>query len=64
MSLDSDPSRFYKSTTFEEINFSEGMQDFFTTFVFHFKGALFFLKWLYIGSKLDPYMPKNNDFPN
>ena len=28
------------------------------------KGALFFfLKWLYIGSKLDPYIPKNNNFP-
>ena len=27
------------------------------------KGALFFLKWLYIDSKLVPYMPKNNNFP-
>ena len=40
MSLDSEPSRFYKSTTFEEINFSEWMQDSFTAFIFHFKVKL------------------------
>ena len=40
MNLDYDPSRFFKSTTFEEIHFSEGIQESFTTFILHFKAKL------------------------